>query len=366
MQPADQLQWEAPSDGEDRDGRSAVVTALHLGWWLADAFHTVLHPHAWSPEAGDGSSPEPPRKLANFTEMPVARRLRMYLDGVDVALTRIAASTADGRQRPSTAAARSHLDRAGPPWAEDAAELLSTIDELNMDVLRWTMATDHRVGLAYRLGRSLADTVRNCELEPLPPRFNGRQEQLSRWLRALAGALPPFSAEVVRGSLRAWTTAVDAANTVEPWSGTPTVRGLAAAVRDQGELWRGVLTGELDPRDLLDEDDYAVVAQRLIIRDRRLVVEAVRGIFRPVLVPLLAALLAVVGVSALAASGSPTTRAAIALVGLGGGLAAIWRSVSRPALAVAGQVNRPLLDAELIVQMVDRVTEPLWRAGARR
>ncbi|MFC0008039.1 hypothetical protein [Micromonospora siamensis] len=366
MQPADQLRWEAPSD-DDRGGheRPAVVTALHLGWWLADAFHTVLHPYAWSPEGGDGSPPEPPRKLANFTEMPVAGRLRMYLDGVDVALARIAASTADGRPQPSTSAARSRLDRAGPPWAEDAAELLSALDELNMDVLRWTMATDHRVGLAYRLGRSLADTVRNCELEPLTPRFNGRQAQLSRWLRTLASALPPFSAEVVRGSLAAWTTAVDAATSAGP-PGTPTVRELATAVRDQGELWRGVLTGELDPRDLLDEDDYAVVARRLVIRDRRLVTEAVRGIFRPVLVPLLAALLAVVGVSALAASGSPTTRAAIALVGLGGGLAAIWRSVSRPALAVAGQVNRPLLDAELIVQMVDRVTEPLWRAGARR
>ena len=128
-----------------------------------------------------------------------------------------------------------------------------------------------------------------------------------------------------------------------------------------------MLTGGLHPRDLLDEEDYAVVARNVIIRDRRLVAQAARGIFWPVLAPLLVVLLAVVGVSAAAAAGSPTTRAAVALVGLGAGLTAIWRSVSGPALAVAGEVNRPLLDSELTVRMAERVDRPLAdaRAAAR-
>ncbi|MBQ1015522.1 hypothetical protein KBX53_32265, partial [Micromonospora sp. M51] len=123
-----------------------------------------------------------------------------------------------------------------------------------------------------------------------------------------------------------------------------------------------VLTGGLHPRVLLDEEDYAVIARNLIIRDRRLVAQAARGIFWPVLVPLLLVLFAVVGVSAAAAAGSPTTRATVALVGLGAGLAAIWRSVSGPALAVAGEVNRPLLDSELTTRMALRLNRPLTTA----
>ena len=236
-----------------------------------------------------------------------------------------------------------------------ADALLLALDDLNVELLRWTMATNQRVGLAYRLGRSLADTVRygdavrNGDAAQVAQRFGGRQFEIGRWLGELASVLPPYSAAVVRHSLSAWATAVTRAGV-----GDPTEAGLpelARELRNQGELWQGVLTGGLHPRDLLDEEDYAIVARNLIVRDRRLVVQAVRGIFWPVLVPLLAVLFAVVGVSALAAAGPPVTRAAVALLGLGAGLAAIWRTVSGPALAVAGEVNRPLLESELTARM---------------
>ncbi|GGM13938.1 hypothetical protein [Micromonospora yangpuensis] len=283
-----------------RDDRAAVVTALRLGWWLADAFHQVRCPDA-TPRPGTPTPGRRPHKLSNFTEMPVPQRMRMYLDGVDVALTELAGLTRPGRPVPSTAATWARLDAADPAitagpagpaapehpadpvttgWAGDMLELL---DELNLAVLQTAAERDDELA------------------------------------------------------------------------------ALGAELRDQGELWRGVLTGGLHPRDLLDEDDYAQVARNLIIRDRRLVVQAARGIFVPVLVPLLAVLLVVVGVSAFAASGSPTTRGAVALVGLGAGLAAIWRSVSASALAVAGEVNRPLVDSELTVRMADRLSRPLHR-----
>ncbi|MGC4890223.1 hypothetical protein [Micromonospora sp. DT227] len=90
------------------------------------------------------------------------------------------------------------------------------------------------------------------------------------------------------------------------------------------------------------------------------------------LAPLLVVLLAVVGASAAAAVGSPTTRAAVALVGLGAGLTAIWRSISTPTLSVAAEVNRPLLESELVAQMSARIDRPLTaarragRAGRQR
>lgn len=325
-----------------RDERACVVTALRLGWWTADAYH-----HAQTADLAAEERPKaPPAKLTNVTEMSGLRRMRMYLDGIDVALAQIA----DFGPAPSTVAARAAL-----PTGTD--EFLLALDDLNVDVLRWATATNHRVGLAYRLGRSLADTVRRGDADQVPWRFAGRQFQIGRWLDELASVLPPYSAAVVRRSLAAWAGAVARAGVGDPAEAG--LAELARELRNQGELWRNVLTGGLNPRDLLDEDDYAVVARNVIVRDRKLVVQAARGIFWPVLVPLLVVLLAVVGVSAAAASGSPTARAAVALVGLGAGLTAIWRSVSGPALAVAGEVNRPLLDGELIVRMAERIDRPL-------
>ncbi|TNH22811.1 hypothetical protein FHG89_28265 [Micromonospora orduensis] len=341
-----------------RDERACVVTALRLGWWMADAYH-----HGRNTQPAPTVAPRPPAKLSNLTEMSPPRRMRMYLDGVDVALAQIAALTRHTGPRPDTAGARARLpdlDRLPdlrPPDTADTEPLLLALDDLNVEVLRWTMATNLRVGLAYRLGRSLADTVRPGDATELLRRFNGRQVQISRWLDELATVLPPYSAAVVRRSLAEWAVAVERSGRGDPTEPEPAE--LSRELRNQGDLWRGVLTGGLHPRDLLDEEDYAVVARNLIIRDRRLVAQAARGIFWPVLVPLVVVLFAVVAASAAAAAGSPTARATVALLGLGAGLAAIWRSISGPALSVAGEVNRPLLDSELTARMALRLDRPL-------
>ncbi|MEV0429819.1 hypothetical protein [Micromonospora sp. NPDC050495] len=331
-----------------RDERAGIVTALRLGWWLADAYHHARTADLTDEPAGRTAAPA---KLSNLTAMPARHRLRMNLDAVEVALTQITALTGPVRPVPSTAAARATVDR---------EPLLLALDELNLDLLRWATATNQRIGLAYRLGRSLADTVRHGEAEHLVHRFGGRHLEISRWLDELATVLPPYSAAVVRRSLAAWAAAVTRATVGDP--GEAGLPELARELRNQGDLWRGVLTGGLHPQDLLDEENWAVVARNLIIRDRKLVVQAARGVFWPVLAPLLVVLLAVVGVSAAAAAGSPATRAAVALVGLGAGLTAVWRSVSAPALSVAAGINRPLLESELTVQMAARIDRPLAAA----
>ncbi|MEH0934313.1 hypothetical protein [Micromonospora psammae] len=345
-------------DGRDdaygllRDERACIVIALRLGWWMADAYHRA---RTVDLTGRDERPATPPAKLSNLTEMPGRQRMRMYLDAVEVALDQIAQLTSTDRPGPATATARDRLGEGDRPV--EVTGLLLALDELNVDVLGWATATNHRVGLAYRLGRSLADTVREGDADELTRRFGGRHVQISRWLDELASVLPPYSAAVVRRSLAAWATAVTRAGGADPAE-------LSRQLRNQGELWRGVLTGGLHPRDLLDEENWAIVARNLIIRDRRLVVQAARGIFWPVLVPLLVVLGAVVGLSAAAAAGSPTTRAAVALLGLGAGLTAIWRSVSGPTLSVAAEINRPLLDSELTTQMAVRINRPLAAAQA--
>lgn len=139
-----------------RDERACIVTALRLGWWMADAYHHGQHAE---PRAFTETRPAvPPAKLSNLTEMSAHRRMRMYLDGVDVALAQIADLTRHTGPVPDTSAARALLPDLGQPDPTDPVPLLLALDDLNVEVLRWAMAANHRVGLAYRLGRSVADT----------------------------------------------------------------------------------------------------------------------------------------------------------------------------------------------------------------
>ena len=338
----------AVSDGE----RAAVTTALRLGWWMADTYHYTQHQH----RVPGGRDATAPRKLSNLTEMAPRLRLRMYLDGVDTALREIGAQIRTPAAAPATAAARELADALDRDGTATEAVLLA-LDALNVEVLRWTMASNYRLGLAYRLGRSLADTARDCGPEQLVWRFGGRHQEICRWLDELASVLPPFAAPVVGRSVQAWATRVRQAHHDPDRQAELTA--LAGRLREQGALWQDVLTGGLDPRDLLDEGNYAAIARNLLSRDRRLVRQAARGVFLPVLVPLLLFLGGIVTIGAVTAAGSPLTRTAIALAGIGAGLAGLWRTVSRPALALAREVNRPLLAIELITEMARCVTRPL-------
>ena len=202
-----------------RDERACIVTALRLGWWMADAYHHGQHAE---PRAFVEARPAvPPAKLSNLTEMSAHRRMRMYLDGVDVALAQIADLTRHTGPVPDTSAARALLPDLGQPDPADPVPLLLALDDLNVEVLRWAMAANHRVGLAYRLGRSVADTVRAGDVTQLLRQFGGRQVQISRWLDELASVLPPYSAAVVRRSLAAWASAVDRAGHGDPAEPTP-------------------------------------------------------------------------------------------------------------------------------------------------
>ena len=334
------------------DEQAAVTTALRLGWWMADAYDYTQHQHR-IPVGRDATAP---RKLSNLTEMAPRLRLRMYLDGVDTALGEIAARIRTPAPAPATAAARDQADALDRDGTATEPVLLA-LDALNVEVLRWTMASNYRLGLAYRLGRSLADTARDCGPEQLVWRFGGRHQEICRWLDELAGALPPFAAPVVGRSVQAWATRVRQAHRGPDRQ--EELAALAGRLREQGALWRDVLTGGLDPRDLLDEGNYAAIARNLLSRDRRLVSQATRGVFLPVLVPLLLFLGGIVTIGATTAAGSPLTRTAIALAGVGAGLAGLWRTVSRPALALAREVNRPLLAIELITEMARCVTRPM-------
>jgi hypothetical protein len=372
-----------PSGAGARDSQihDSASAALNLGWWMAEAFHyadrrgRLLYPDR---------SPEVPAALANLNKIQPRDRLRMYIDGIDVHLMRLARIVPDAQNAPPTEPARAGLKALDTANNEAADHLLIVLNGLHIDLLTWLQATDRRLGMAYGLGRSLFMTTRNHEahLDKLRAQFAERVIEIRKWLDQLASALPPYSAGVVRHSLGYWTHEVRTA--AKAPDSQAILTKLARRLPDQGDIWRGLLSGDLDGRVLLDSDDYADIAERLAMDNRRLLGLLSRRILLarpakdveahaesansgrrhglPLIVYLTGAMSAVLIVSVFAATGSPTVRVAAALLALAGGAISIWKTVSQPLNAAMRTVNRPLYDAQLTVHVARRISWPLDNA----
>jgi hypothetical protein len=259
----------APNVSVDTSGpliRDSIRTALHLGWWMADAFNFSKRARLLNPDLVRGV----PNSLSDLKKVQPRDRLRMYIDGVEIRLKDLSQVVPDAQNTPSAEAARVAL-KALHTDDEDAADnLLMALDDLHVDVLTWLLATDLRLGTAYRIGRSLFETTRNQEehLDKLRDRFDDRIIQIRKWLEQLAAALPPYSAKVVRHSLTLWTNEIRAASK-RPDS-VKTLTQMARRLLDQGDVWLSLLSGDLDGRVLLISNDYADIAEQLALDNRRL------------------------------------------------------------------------------------------------
>jgi hypothetical protein len=376
----------APAPRRDLDAlvQDSVTTALNLGWWMADAFHFAKPGRLMHPD----QVPKVPDSLANLSQVQPRDRFRMYIDGVEVHLKGLARVIPDAQNAPSAEPMRAALKALDTDDKEAANNLLMALNRLNMDVLTWLLAIDRRLGTAYGLGRSLFITTRNQEahLDKLRAQFDERIIEIRKWLDQLASALPPYSAGIVRHSLDLWTDEVRA--TVHEPDSDSVLTQIARHLPEQGDVWRSLLSGDLDGRVLLDSSDYADIAEQLAVDNRRLLGLLSRRILftrparvaaaragagnnpnrrhgLPLIVYFTLAISVVLIVSVFAATGSPTVRVAAALVALVGGGISVWRIVSQPLNAAMRTVNRPLYDAQLTVHVALRISWPLDSARRR-
>lgn len=215
-----------------------------------------------------------------------------------------------------------------------AATLREAVNTLHEETLIKLSGADARLGTAYGLGRALADTMRSTgNAEDLKHNFAPyRLGQLYASLTDLASALPPHAAKSVAQSLAWWRDTLyvtnaellgqnrqimngirtDAPNLLPSRGRNLVTRALATlrpasrnhvrisekthltaarpgastafnseVMQRQGEIWRGVLTGEKHATDLLTATDYVAAARdtltmfwRLISRTRGLIVPA--------------------------------------------------------------------------------------------
>jgi hypothetical protein len=245
--------------------QDTVCLAVDLGWLLAELYDTRKLP---GPPRDSSSRPLPPQLpgIGKMTAYEKACALAAQA-GADLARLGIALDTA----LPSAESIQIVLDKAG----HTRDDVRAAVYDLYLDVRNRLAGSDPGAALALGLGRLLADTaLRPASGEPglLAERF-GRYRVATAlgWLDDLDARLPARSASAVRASLRRWEGWVsdwcDAAGRIDP---ARIDRDVIRALRQQGSVWRRLLTGQQAADQLLDGRAYAGAAADLLANGRRL------------------------------------------------------------------------------------------------
>jgi hypothetical protein len=201
---------------------------------------------------------------------------------------------------------------------------------------------DARLGRSYELGLALSETALEWPgdaEDSVRRRFaSQRIALLSGWLIDLKTCFPKHTAEAVRVTLAFWAWCLE---TSRAKLDAPSMQ---SALRRQGELWRSLLAGEKDPRDLLEVSHYVAAA--------RTVVKAVAALGTDFILSRGGAVIAAMGLIAVA-----LLTLVIMLNGsileFAGALVGLFTSVGLTAGGAWASVRRVLTSAEA----------PLWEAG---
>jgi hypothetical protein len=363
--------------GRTDAARDGVISALVLGWHVAELFHANV------PRSAQGR-PASSEKLVGVGELDPLSRARLLLAQVQADLQRAWRFDDSGQQRPDLDPVRSLL-QAG---VRRPGELQAAVAELHRQLLMALTAADFRLGKAYGLGRALAETVLVPDAKN-PQTFQRafaryRLANLLGWLADLKSAFPPHAAEAVRGSLQAWAAWSEAPAVAVPppprdasrsrsarrprqpptrpvdWDATADRESVTRALHRQGQLWRAVLSGEKDCLDLLSTDDYLFAADQLGGDIRRLTLGFLRRFWiatAVVAVILAAALVTVFTVRA----ASPVLAAVLAGAGA---IGLSWKGAASGLGRVLAQAQRPLWDSQLDVAVANAVTALPWERRA--
>jgi hypothetical protein len=228
-----------------------TATAFGLGWHIAELYHYERLPGETEPGGLD--------TLPGLGRLPRIDRAYLLVNQVTVALGRI------GCREVSLETIHQHL-HTDPIRLR---ELKKAVREVHVALQKTLTARDARLGKAYGLGRSLAETML-VPTTQAPQTFTAqfdhyRVRTMQAQLADLRGVLPRYSASAVECTLDAWVhwvaTAVPAG--ASPAWTAATKRDVGQRLRRQGELWYGLLSGDTDPIQLLRQQDYVKAAESM-------------------------------------------------------------------------------------------------------
>jgi hypothetical protein len=289
-------------------GNARVCAAVSLGWEMAKLYHSPVH-------AGAAGDPARGGRLPGISGFSGATRSKWLAEQIDANLTSLlpmppgsvmeALGTVIGRFGDD----QRHRD-----------ETLDAVFTLHCRLLEALTVADFRLGKAYGLGRALAETTlvpAAAEADDLAGAFGellaaGRAATIKDWLVELKTMLPDHAAYAVSAGLTDWQQWVAAPRAATDW------RSAQLEMRVQGQLWRGLITGEKAAADMLNLSGYLAAARQIAKR-------AIVAARWPIVIAVLAAVGVIITVVTLH-SVSPTARLAAALAWVGATLAAAYKA----------------------------------------
>jgi hypothetical protein len=344
-------------------------------------------PHPW-PAPGAAHPPDPPDRIQLQADLPGLgalgdrQQFALIADQVTVAVHQLADRITDaGLTVPEHDDWLALAGRRGGP--ETDYQLARSVLLFHDALLAALTAADHQTGLAYGLGRAVADlTLRmspglvKTRAQPAaadkadPAKTaaeraaadqaaadarqkaltddlrDGRVDAITGWLKELHTALPPHVAGAMIGSIRQWK--LWAASPV--WQGQPLDwqahgREVEHALTDQGKRWRLLLTGQVSPLDQMSPDDYVQAAGFFVGRVRQILQRLIAQYWPWVAVATLVMIIAVAGSLVLlhssAAKGIGVAVSVFGWLGITGG------SLSGALTRTVSHVETSLWQAEL-------------------
>jgi hypothetical protein len=213
------------------------------------------------------------------------------------------------------------------------------------------VAVDQRLGKAYELGRALA------------------------WLDDLASALPPHAAHSVATSLGRWSDALyppndgrlahtfnprkklqswrdrrrrpRTINATDPYQAKEAVKTL----RRQGQLWRALLSGEKQGKDMLEIENYLDAGKELV---HRTAVITRRAVLKMPLLTL--AILGLVGAGIWLLSQGTSSQSVAGATSVLTAVGLTWKGLGGTLGQLAGKLGQPLWGAVLDDAIADAIT----------
>jgi hypothetical protein len=242
-------------------GEGAVCLAVCVGWRMAELYDSRELPG--SPRRqGDGELPWHLPGFGEMSEYEKACALAAHV-GADLASLGQALGL---ESMPSVEPVLEVLRVSG----HSRDDVRATILDLYIRVRDLVAGSNVSATLGFRLGRMLADTVL-LPAEDHPEILEGRFEDhrlatAFGWLDDLQASLPAHSAAVVRATLKDWKQWIARLPRSPQGAISPARIDITViqALRQQGDVWRRLLTGEQRPEQLLDRQAYIGAATKLL------------------------------------------------------------------------------------------------------
>jgi hypothetical protein len=320
-----------------------VAAAFALGWQMAELYRP--DPKTRTAVANDD--------LPGLGRLDSVDRATISLNQIVAALAKLGpAIEAASLAVPNTKALLSAYD-ATPPNYEVRSQ---AVREFYVELLSTLTAADFRLGKSCGLGRALADTCRNqTSIDALKGEFKPyRIAELCSWLDDLASVFPAHAAKSVHESLLRWSTTLNNPNADLAAGGAAAsaANDMMRCIDRQGQLWRGLLSGEKSGADMLVVENYLSAASGMLRTAKRVVWSFIGRFWLLVIVILLlfGGGIALILLSSSSASIIAGATGVLASAGL------TWKGVGGALGGIAGPIELNLWGAELNHAIADAIT----------